>query len=361
MPLRAEVISSRPPGADTASAPPATEGLARLPFEVAIAGTYRVWARVSVPSTSADSFWLRMDNGTWIKWNGIDAGSAWHWAELKAEGAVSGPRFPLAAGPHVVTIGYREKNAKLDVLIVTSDLSFDPRKPLTAPPADIAVIGAHPGGGAVKVVWNAVPGAVSYSILRSNWPTWETIATGVSGHAFTDLTATGDPYTVIAHSSTGSSTAVFHPAGSPNGTVLKWRGLPDSLSVTPPMHVDANFDVGAPAGTNSLDAPPARGRARLDFIVPVALQAKLWARTYHPNTATDSFWVRMDDGPWIKWNGIRDFCDDVHNSDRENQPSIFKLASGSHTLEIAYREGGTLLNGIVTLVDDIANLEPCSD
>ena len=76
---------------------------------------------------------------------------------------------------------------------------------------------------------------------------------------------------------------------------------------------------------------------------------------------TDSFWVRMDSGAWIKWNGIKDGCNDVRNSDQGNKVVVFDLAPGSHRLEIAYREGGAVLNNRIVITPDLAGTSACDD
>src|SRR3954453_23096221 len=91
------------PGNNSLASPPVGEGIARYNFHVATSGTYRIWARVMAPTTSEDSFCIRMNNlqrtefgspqvsstGAWIKWNGIPLGSAWHWVLVKQEGAAT--------------------------------------------------------------------------------------------------------------------------------------------------------------------------------------------------------------------------------------------------------------------------------
>jgi hypothetical protein len=33
---------------------------------------------VIAPDTAHDSFWVKMDGESWIKWNGIPLGTSWH-------------------------------------------------------------------------------------------------------------------------------------------------------------------------------------------------------------------------------------------------------------------------------------------
>src|SRR5262245_7200848 len=56
------------PGNNSPSAAPAT-GQATYAFTLSAAGTYRVWGRTIAPANTDDSFWVRMDAGSWINWN----------------------------------------------------------------------------------------------------------------------------------------------------------------------------------------------------------------------------------------------------------------------------------------------------
>ena len=63
------------------------------------------------------------------------------------------------------------------------------------------------------------------------------------------------------------------------------------------------------------------------------------------NRNTEQCWRRFtaieDGGAW-HW-------DEVHSSDDNNQVVEFTLSAGTHTLEIAHREDGTLLDAIVVI------------
>src|SRR5262249_43325855 len=50
------------PGNNSRNAAPAS-GIATLPFTVARSGNYGLWGRVVAPTTSDDSFWVRVDGG----------------------------------------------------------------------------------------------------------------------------------------------------------------------------------------------------------------------------------------------------------------------------------------------------------
>jgi hypothetical protein len=94
----------------------------------------------------------------------------------------------------------------------------------------------------------------------------------------------------------------------------------------------------------STNAVPAHGRARYDFRVASASTVSVFAELEAPNTGSDSYWVRMDQGAWVKWNGISgNTCIPVRNSDASNAQVVYTLTAGSHFLEFAYREPGVKL------------------
>jgi hypothetical protein len=112
------------PGNNSKTAAPAT-GHATATFTVPADATCKVWARVIAANTGDDSFWVRIDGGPWIAWNGIPVGTAWHWADLRGTSG-SPVTANLTAGEHTVTFAYREDGARLDRLLLTNDLGPNP-------------------------------------------------------------------------------------------------------------------------------------------------------------------------------------------------------------------------------------------
>ncbi|MBN2275727.1 MAG: T9SS type A sorting domain-containing protein [Bacteroidales bacterium] len=84
-------------------------------------GTYKLWGRVITPSADDDSYWVKMDNGTWIMWNSIPTGGNWHWDDLHNSNAGSNVvEFELDTGYHTLSICYREDGALLDKLLLSN-------------------------------------------------------------------------------------------------------------------------------------------------------------------------------------------------------------------------------------------------
>jgi hypothetical protein len=101
------------PGNNSASsAPTNSAGYIDFTFSVSQSGTYRVFARVLTPTADDDSWWVRMDGGSWVMWNNI-AATSWTWAQFPNT-------FNLSAGSHTLTFAYREDGAQLDKINITT-------------------------------------------------------------------------------------------------------------------------------------------------------------------------------------------------------------------------------------------------
>jgi hypothetical protein len=394
------------PGNNSSTTAPdsTTEGVLKLVFSVADTGTYRVWARVSCPTDSDDSFWVRMSIGadpaispppaptltSWIKWNTMVLGSAFHWIQVKPDGATNPSTFNLKAGAvNELHIAYREDGTKLDAVYVTSDTSFNPNAALTGPPAPPIMQPFANGGGSTKISWSSVPGATSYTLEKmadsgcsfnettqcceSSTP-YTVIASGLTKHTFTEVGG-GGKYRVTAVAPTGSSS---HPLSvGPNNchpfdpsevnfadsqNFYRRASVPEG-SVTSPMQV-INFGVGAPVGTDSNSSVPAHGRYRMDFELAATATMRMWALVQAPNGNQDSFWVRWDDGAWINWNNLGVWCPTLWDSGKSGSPTVRQtLGPGSHRIEWAYREGGARLYDTIVLRQDDPDLfeDQCSD
>ncbi|MDH7568116.1 MAG: hypothetical protein QHJ73_00845, partial [Armatimonadota bacterium] len=109
--------------------------------------------------------------------------------------------------------------------------------------------------------------------------------------------------------------------------------------------------VAARPGTTSLtEPPPARGQAVYTFTVARPTVYLLEARVLTPTVSDDSFWVRVDDGPWIAWTRIgagntwRWVA--VRDGAQKDALQQFALQAGTHTVVFAIREDGAGLDQI---------------
>ncbi len=111
-----------------------------------------------------------------------------------------------------------------------------------------------------------------------------------------------------------------------------------------------NAYASAPSGINS--------RVRFNLTVSQSGDYYIFARVQAPSSNDDSFWVRVNDGNWVKWNQIASsdsfIWDQVHDNNNANTPVAFPLTAGFNTIDFAYREDGTLLDKIFVSLNNQA-------
>jgi hypothetical protein len=134
-----------------------------------------------------------------------------------------------------------------------------------------------------------------------------------------------------------------------------------NASFSSPMFFDwTDEEAKVFPGYNSLNAAPSTGYARFDFQLGGTTKVKFWVLVTAPSTSSDSFWVRIDHGTWIKWDNIVGVGNygwaDVRDTNASNAVVQPTLSAGSHTLEFAYREEGTTFSRI--LVESNLSAEP---
>jgi len=345
-------------------------------FSITTAGNYRVWGRVIAPSTSDDSFWVKMDAGAAINWT-LPVGAAWHW-DMVHPNAGATSIFALGAGDHDLCFGFREDGARLDALVITNLTTYNPASPPAAAPASPGTTEALGGVGKILVSWAATPGATSYRIERrqgfgdgmGNFPPFAlltTVTADKTTYLDTPANPTNNCYQVYAVNAYGKSQPlVDFPCA--DATFRSIVAEAETFSLTSPMRQGTDLDghsiiEAIPGNNSSTTAAPASGYARYDFRYATARTVKVWGVVVANSTADDSYWVRMDFGPWVNWNNwkiqYKTICqwDDVHNSNTDSKPISYALAAGSHTLEFAYREDGAQLDKVF-ITDDLGTVAP---
>ncbi|HLP05117.1 MAG TPA: sialate O-acetylesterase [Paludibacter sp.] len=73
--------------------------------------TFYVYARVYCTTLKSDSYWFKMDNGSFEYVNGLPK-SAWTWAKIKS--------YDLKAGKHTLAIANGEEGARLDKIYISN-------------------------------------------------------------------------------------------------------------------------------------------------------------------------------------------------------------------------------------------------
>ena len=260
------------------SAPPSdiADNRVRFPFTTATAGTYRLFARVLAGSVYDDSFYVRINGGSWYAWNRRLWGSdQFVWKEYE-EGLLD-----LKAGSNTIDFAYREDGTKLDKLYLTRSTNT-------------------PGG----------MGGTDESC-------------GGPGDTTTEAWLETECGDLASGWSTVSS------AAASNGSYIVYTG-------------PRNLNVPGDAETDR--------KAYFPVEVTTAGKYHLFLRVDAPSDDDNSVWVRVDEGAWLKmWkavggekmltNGFEWYK--VNNDGRD---VVFDLSPGKHTITLANRESGTMLD-----------------
>lgn len=105
-------------GNNSVDNPPSTsDGQVSYDFNIATAGTYNLWARVRAFGPSDDSYWIKMDNGSWTAWNNMDTATSWAWENYQS--------YYLSAGNHTLYVGYREDGTHMDKIYIGTGFPTD--------------------------------------------------------------------------------------------------------------------------------------------------------------------------------------------------------------------------------------------
>ena len=201
------------------TAPTSADDHLSFTFNIVNTGNFKVWGRALTTSANDDSFWVRMDGGSWIKWNSIPSGS-WQWDDVHdSDNSGTAVTFNLTAGSHTFDIALREVGAKIDKLYI-SDTGTTPTGTgsaatncvATAPPADpTGLVADRTSYSYVELAWDANAQIVDdYTLERSVDNTNFTVVATPAGNllSFRDNTVqagTSYYYRLRANNHLGSS------------------------------------------------------------------------------------------------------------------------------------------------------------
>ncbi len=223
-----QYVIIQPGNNSTASAPTNTAGHLTYPFTVTQAGTYRVFARVLGPTANDDSFWVRMDSGSWVMWNNW-WNPNWVWAPFPNT-------YNLSAGNHTLSVAYREDGARLDKLNITTS---------TATPSGTGSPATNCSTGTTLSV---SPGAVSVAAVANSTGTFN-----VSSN--TSWTVTDDQAWLTASPTSGSNNAAVTVTAQAN-TAAAARTATVTVSATGVASQTVSVTQAGTGGGGSCTVPP---------------------------------------------------------------------------------------------------------
>ncbi len=115
-------------GQSSASAPSSTSSeRIDIPVTVTKAGTYHLFLRMDAPDLNSNSFWVRVDDGSWMEfWKAVGGGDlltqGTQWRKVGHDGKDAS--FQLSTGTHTITISLRESGTRLDRLLLSTSTAL---------------------------------------------------------------------------------------------------------------------------------------------------------------------------------------------------------------------------------------------
>lgn len=134
----------------------ASDGNLEYEFEITEAGVYYAWFRLICPSGEEDSYWIKMDDGDYIRFNEITKSTDWIWEQVyDVDNNDAYMTCDLTEGTHTLTVVYREMNARLDKILITDNADIQPVDCETCEEASASAIylSSAPGAGLIDLSW----------------------------------------------------------------------------------------------------------------------------------------------------------------------------------------------------------------
>lgn len=264
----------------------------RFDFEINQTGNYKVQARIKTPSGSSDSFWVKMDNGIWFRWWENILFPNFNWATIPNT-------YTLNKGNHSLYFGLREAGATIDKIYITyKDTTFQ---------------------GLGELDYDCCP--IAGTPCNDNNPF--TLNDVEDGNCNCAGLAIGDTWL---------------EAECPVILGSAWESKSDN-------NASNTTYITPKIGFNSTNAAPSNAGSSITYNFTVAENKNydIWARIHAPNSADDSFWIKVDNQNWLPWYT-------AINSTYTWQKlplGTLNLLAGYHTVSFAYREDGVRLDKIL--------------
>lgn len=351
------------PGRSSTSRAPDDKAEHRIRFTFdAKADEYSFFARVLAESAFKDSYWVRINGGSWFEWkSGIDVSKDFLWHGFPK-------KISLRDGRNDIDFAYREAGVKLDKIVLTSTTDLPKGMggqagncSMNNPPIARAVADIYTGNAPLNVKLDGTKSSDSDNkIVKYDWKWQGGSTTGATagvtfpaGNYSVSLTVTdesGDSDTdVIAiQSKTPTNQSIGTPIAGGSEIWLeaecaevggKWS-VEASSSASEGLYVL----VKGTRSTNSVPADKAENRVRFSFSAKAGTY-QLFARISASHNLADSYWVRVNGGSWYEWKSGIDYGEGF----RWNllPGAGLSLNDGNNTVDFAFREEGTKLDKLM--------------
>ncbi|NJB87476.1 pectin methylesterase-like acyl-CoA thioesterase [Lewinella marina] len=342
----------------------------RFTLDRAEAGSYFLHVRAFSRNRGEDSFWIRLNDGEWIKWNNIDCDSHFKWSTMPVN-------LELESGTNTLDVAFREGGTMLDKVFISQngtlptgfgDWATNCPGLSDQPPTAIASASRTHGIAPLTVHFD---GSRSYDfdghITGYNW-TWEGgSASGPKPTVVFDagvyqvkLQVTDDSGLTNSTTITVEATAPTAPDSSAFSFEAECTARDDSWHLSASTEASGNRFVSY-TGCQCMEEPAEQRAGQhltYDFLTTQSNTFYLFLRLDAPDEGRNSFWVRVDDGDWIKMWKEEDGSPlltsgfEWRRVNNDARPISFDLAPGEHSITVASREPGTKLDKLILSADN---------
>ncbi|MDF9799701.1 parallel beta-helix repeat protein [Catalinimonas alkaloidigena] len=356
----------------TGSAPSASQDIASFSFNTATAGSHKLYGRIMAESGGDNSFYVRINGGSWNQWSvKPQSGFVWH--------SYSDP-VELKAGTNTIEVSYREDGTLLDKFFISMDgstpsgtgsaaincggesirneapkVSISGLQNLTLPTnsTSLTAQASDADGSISSYKWEQVNGPTQAKLSNTSSATAKVDGLQEGSYTF-KVTVTDDQQATASEqlqlTVEGESEAVEAPADE-TGVWLeaecastlgdKWQRLSGSSA-------SSGSYISIKDGHNSTSSAPSASQdiASFSFNTATAGSHKLFGRIMAESGGDNSFYVRINGGSWDQWS-VKPQSGFVWHS----YSDPVELKAGTNTIEVSYREDGTLLDKFFISMD----------
>ncbi len=359
------------------------QGYATINFTINKDGNYIVLARGFANNGFDNSFWVSVDGGPEYQWDLDDYANFWHWDPVNGYLVADPILFSLNAGPHTIKFRVREDGTKLDKIVITNDLVFEPENMGSTaenmPPNDTTPPSKVQGlqstlinSTSVDLQWNASTdnvGVSGYRIFENGSQIDDILGSELTYTASSLQPNKNYTYTIVAYDSSGNVSQPSNPLTVKTLAAslfeLHWLEA-ENGQITAPMQISQDTNASFGKYVETPNNTGGGGFVQMRFRVTQPGNYKIIGRGYTTDGFSNSFFVSMDGSAELEWHladespmWTWDIVDNGSAPDPIPPAYIYNLTAGEHVIKFRTREDGTKLDKI--LITNDVNYHPTSD